>query len=72
MPWKFSKKQFFCGIKCLLGDKYNKQLLRKVVSDQHLGPYTKFQNHRPNMIFHFFNVYFFTNQRILFLTILLL
>jgi hypothetical protein len=58
MPWKFGKNLFSCGVKGLLCDKYDKKLLRKVVYNQHLGAYTKFQNHRSTMIFHFFNVYF--------------
>jgi hypothetical protein len=31
MPWKFSKNIFSCRGKCLLCDKYDKKLLRKVV-----------------------------------------
>jgi hypothetical protein len=42
MPWKFKKKNYF-SVKCLLCDKYDKKLLRKVVWNQ--DPYTKFQNH---------------------------
>jgi hypothetical protein len=69
MPWKLKKKKNYFSVKCLLCDKYDKKLLRKVVWNQ--DPYTKFQNHRPTPIFHFLNVYF-TNQRILFLTVILL